>query len=266
MNTHSIDQPVLTLVFGTAVLIFFSGCAGVTVTPLNPDAVTKAAHAEDGVRYYMPMPYLMVVEMPPFVGSNSPGQSPNSGSTSASESVVTNPKDNSGTPVKPDAPTTKDTADSGSSSPSSATPISDTSFMAATPQYMVKLIYLPDLRRPMAMTQSTGLFGTSQMQPVLQDGWMLTSLNANADSKVSETLTALAAIAGAAVGTSSTGGASKGTNKSASSIQMLMPPSGDHILRPGLYRFSYDDKGLLTGLDPIVFFSSKKGTTRPSHQ
>jgi hypothetical protein len=123
----------------------------------------------------------------------------------------------------------------------------------------MKIVYLPDLSRPMAMKQSVGLFGTAEMKPVLQDGWMLTSLDASADSKVSETLSALASIAGTAMGTS-TGTKAKG---------VVSPPGGGPasltdlsslyerdkaILRPGLYRFVYSD-GVLTGIAPVAFFT-----------
>jgi hypothetical protein len=268
-------------------LILFSGCAGVAVTPLKPDGISKLPHAEPGLRYYMPMPYLMVVELPPTLGSNSPGSGPNvekkdnpppktspsnpgTGSNDdhsafSSEPAATAPNDKTGSPSKPNGSTPQTNTESGNPSPSGSAPVSDTSFMAATPQYMVRLVYLPDLRRPMAMTQSTGLFGTSQMQPVLQDGWMLTSLNANADSKVSETLTALASIAGAAMGTGGNGG-TKAASQTKTLTESLGPPAPkeSHILRPGLYRFEYDKDGVLTGLLPVVFFDGSKGTLPPS--
>jgi len=199
-----------------------AGCAGVTVTPLNPDNNTKVKGAESGLRYYMPMPYLLVIELPPSTTpTNSvsdtqrakPQSPPDAGSSDLSSNGV--PKTLSPTdftmptngatnlaagasaggpgpnatqkksPENAASPETGNTnkTDSANSSQTSPTPVSDVSFGAATPQYVVKMIYLPDMRRPMAMNSSTGLWGTSDMKPVLQDGWMLTSLDATADSK-----------------------------------------------------------------------------------
>jgi hypothetical protein len=240
-------------------LILLTGCAGVTVTPLDATG-KKAQDQEAGLRYYMPRPYLLVVQLP----------------ATASKSDSTNGEDNkvemdaapSGDKSNPkpqkDSQTTN--TDTPSGSPSSS-PISDTSFLAATPQYQVKLVYLPDLEHPMAMTASTGLFGTSEMKPTLQDGWMLTSLDANADSKMSETLTALASIAGSVAGGGA--GAAAKASKSAST-QSFLPQFGPQqkpvnaVLRPGLYRFEYDKGGVLTGLKAVAFFDADAGIVTPS--
>jgi hypothetical protein len=115
------------------------------------------------------------------------------------------------------------------------------------------------------MKSSTGLWGTSSMKPVLQDGWMLTSLDSTSDSKTAETLQALGAIAGTAL----TGGAGAAA-KSASKAQAGGPGGGlpqlpadlssyygaaNGILRPGLYRFNYDANGVLTSLTAVSFFT-----------
>jgi hypothetical protein len=103
------------------------------------------------------------------------------------------------------------------------------------------------------------------MKPMLQDGWMLTSLDASADSKMAETLTALASIAGTVAG-GGTGAAAKSANNSASKLLNL--PLGyneattNSVLRPGLYSFYYNrTNGVLESLKPVVFFNSVKGTT-----
>jgi hypothetical protein len=145
------------------------------------------------------------------------------------------------------------------------------SFGGNTPQYIMKLVYLPDLTRPMAMKISTGLFGTSSMKPVFQSGWMLTSLDVTADSKAAETLTALGSIVGAVVGMSAggapaaTGAAKKkaaapggGASRVPVDLSGLFAP-GHYILKPGLYKFNYDTgpngNGALTGLLPVTYFT-----------
>ena len=241
------------LVVCAGILVLLTGCAGVTVTPL--DATGKvASDQKEGLRYYMPMPYLLVVQLPQMATKESPAKD-------AADEPVTAAAGGG----NPKAPSATNADQNASSQPSSA-PISDTSFMASTAQYQVKLVYLPDFSHPMAMNESTGLFGTSSMKPVLQDGWMLTSLDASADSKTAETLTALASIAGTVAG-GGAGAAAKTTKSATTTTQALLPQFGtgiNPILRPGLYRFVYYDKtGVLKSLEPVVFFDAEKGTTPP---
>ena len=58
---------------------------------------------------------------------------------------------------------------------------------------------LPDKSEEYAITMNSGLWGSVSANPSLQDGWNLTSLDAKADSKTAETLTAFAAALKAAV-------------------------------------------------------------------
>ena len=286
-----------------AMLCLFAGCAGVAVTPLAPDGLTKLRGAESGLRYYMPMPYLLVMELPPSTvptestpnAAHPPPKSPGDAGTTNSTSNAARPTRQTpqGFSKPPEGDTnsaaaataggpgagssnTDDTAgkDTENSSKSSAAPVSDLSFGAATPQYVAKLVYLPDMRRPMAMKSSTGLWGTSSMKPVLQDGWMLTSLDSTADSKTAETLQALGTIAGTAIG----GGAGAAA-KTAAKAKAGGPGGGgglpqlpadlssyygaaNGILRPGLYRFNYDANGVLTSLTAVSFFTGN-GTAAP---
>jgi len=131
---------------------------------------------------------------------------------------------------------------------------------------MIKLIYLPDLAHPMAMTASSGLFGTAAMKPTLQDGWMLTALDSSADNKVAEVLTAVGSIIGAATGAggSKASGGTKSTSADASfkgTEKAVSPPRP--ILRPGLYRFDYADTGVLNGLIPVTLFGGCKNLPKP---
>jgi hypothetical protein len=108
----------------------------------------------------------------------------------------TSPKDDPTSPKKDDT--------GGSSPPPTPSSAADVSFSASTPQYTIRLVYLPDYSHPMAMSMHSGLFGTASFAPALQDGWMLTSLQASGDNKVAETLTAVGSIVSAIKG----GGAS----------------------------------------------------------
>ncbi len=233
-----------------------AGCAGVTATPLNPDGTAKAG--KEGVRYYMPAPYLLVAELPPVNSTSSSPRAPTNpfpGDAGAAAGVAPAPTPDTKKDVKPDA-----------SSASSAAPTSDTSFQGNTPQYMIKLVYLPDMSKPMALSAHNGLTGTASMKPTLQDGWMLTSLDASSDSKFSETLSALASLVGSSASLAGTGGASAATMKAPGgppgtaarqNVADLSPffVKGKHILKPGLYKFVYDEQGELQDLRPVVFFT-----------
>jgi hypothetical protein len=259
-----------------------AGCAGVSVTPLNPDGLTKARGAEPGLRYYMPMPYLLVTEIPPTAAVKTPDSGEDNGQPNANDSTTADAPvlDTNNLPdgarMAPGATAPADggagsktnTADSSTNSmQSTAGGSSNTSFGATTPQYVIKLIYLPDKTHPLAMNESTGLFGTAEMKPVLQDGWMLTSLDATADSKTAETLTAAAALVGAAMTGKTTApaataktapGSGPGTKPTAQTPADLSIyyKSGTAILRPGLYRFEYDETtGALIGLKPVEYFT-----------
>lgn len=281
------------------------GCAGVKVTPLKSDDLTRAK-GEEGLRYYMPLPYLLVMELPPTLGQtsalipasddgtdDSPFQMPPNGSvfTNTNSGLQAPSGPPAGEKAKPSSSGGNTTAggngsakpgatnapgETASSSQTTPPPISDVSFGGSTPQYVAKLIYLPDLSRPMAMAQSAGI-GTAEMKPALQDGWMLTSLDATADSKVSESLQAIGSIVGSALG------ASSGTKAAGAAKSALTAPSGgpkkgalpqlppdlssyygqtNGILRPGLYRFVYATNGVLTGIRAVAFFTGI-GTVPP---
>ena len=241
-----------------------TGCAGVTAHQLNPGMTDTVG--PEGLRYYMPAPYLLVAELPP-VGVT--GQSPEAPMQNppnvtlpqpeAPPGVVSNPSPKGSLRAKrrsspggssANPPDGSGNATASGPGPSSSTSV--TSFAASTPQYVIKLVYLPDLSRPMALTESTGLFGTYGMKPALQDGWMLTSLDATGNSGVPETLASLASILGAAVGApSKPGGPPPPT---ARDLRGFFAP-GRFILRPGLYKFAYDPRGQLIGLQALTYFT-----------
>jgi hypothetical protein len=124
-----------------------------------------------------------------------------------------------------------------------------------TQQYGIKLIYLPDLSHPMALRASTGLFGASSMKPTLQDGWMLTALDATSDSKTAETITAVAslvsAVGGLGGGSAAAGGAKAATSRTLALDGSELPP----VLPPGLYELVYDSHtGKLSDIRPVRNF------------
>jgi len=176
-----------------------TSCAQLTSVPLLPNGA-KDTSQEEGIRYYLPRPYLLVAELPiapagsqdqnlDITADTPPARKETSGDTSG----------NSPSKNQPQAATTQQQTAAPSAAPA------DTSFSATMVSYSVKLIYLPDYSRPMALKMSSGLFGTVSAVPALQDGWMLTSLSGSSDSAA-----ALTALAGLVSGTA-TGGAKAAT-------------------------------------------------------
>jgi hypothetical protein len=201
-------------------LALLTGCASVKVVPLKPDG-TKADNQVEGVRYYLPKPYLLIVQVP-FVKLT--GNDDKKLDDPDSEKAKKKPT--GGAPAKP---TPKQPPDDSKTDTSTSSPgaTGNTSFQKETAQYAIKLIYLPDFCHPMAIQESAGLWGSAQMKPTLQDGWMLTSLDASTDSKTAETITSIASLVSAI----------KGAKTSDSGTKALSETSSN-ILNPGLYEFA----------------------------
>jgi len=95
------------------------------------------------------------------------------------------------------------------------------------------------------------LGGPATFNPTLQDGWMLTSINATSDTKTSETLTALAAV-GPALGGTAREVAAMGPSQDGE-----RPPRTPTLREPGLYAF-IDDQGKFEGLTRVAEFPLKE--------
>jgi hypothetical protein len=252
-----------------ASVVLVWGCARVSVSALNANGTTARDQAS-GMRYYLPKPYLLVTLLPAEppkteASSGSPPSIPPNG-------PGTGPHHHQGASAMPQpgaAPSTSSPAKSGqegtgsnqATTPSSA---SDTAFMASTSRYVVKLIYLPDLQHPMAVTESPGLVGTVTMGASLQDGWMLTSLQGSGDSKVSETISAMASLVSAVYG----GGAGKAAAAAApkpggAPSETTTSPISQEMLAPGLYSFEYNTDGTLIGLCAVTLFHADGNLAGP---
>lgn len=217
--------------------LLIPGCARVHILPLDPDGVAKLQNAAEGLRFYRPKPYLLVVALPP---PASAAGIPTSDRKRPSEQEGKG----AGAETKNETEKKDGTA---STSTSSSSPSTSTGFSAVAPQYVVKLIYLPDYSHPFAISASAGM-GTAQMNPVLQDGWMLTSVNSTSDSKVPETLTALAGGLKTVAGAFAESSLRQQTARPEASTAM-----GGSYLSPGLYAFE-ETNGVITGLKRLASF------------
>jgi hypothetical protein len=228
-------------------LFMITGCAKVSVTPLAPDG--RASGEAEGLRYFLPKPYLLVM--------NLSGSSATDGASPAPGAVV-DPK--TGKPVGPPAaPGAGDSSSGQTGGPTGSTApaaTGETSFLAADSRIVAKLIYLPDYSHPMAVTESPGLFGAVSMNASLQDSWMLSSLQGSGDSKTAETLASLASLV------SSNGGAVTGAGAAKPAVR---PPGGaggavsaaPQLLPPRLYSLVYDPNGTLVDVCLVRAFDSE---------
>ncbi|MDY0746443.1 hypothetical protein SNE35_18165 [Paucibacter sp. R3-3] len=243
------------------------------------------ASGQPGLRYYLPRPYLLVTEVPyaasapavqtpkePVDVAPPPGADANPTPKPAATPAQQHPagaakgqNKPAATPAPAPAPAAADKpnpvakddsggdkgGDSSSASPTMAASAStDASYQHSFNQYQVKLVYLPDLSRPMAITVSAGI-GTVSLQPTLVDGWMLTSLQGSADSKVSEVLGSVAALVTAQKGpATAAAGAAKGGDGKAGAA----PPPKLPLLGPGLYSLEYNKSGVLTEVCAVTLF------------
>jgi hypothetical protein len=218
-----------------------SGCASISAIPLGADGLTAIPGAVEGIRYYPPRPYLLVMALPvdptsstgtsgttmptvvnppqrpPGVGPLQPlpapgpaaAPAPGPGPAPVPAPRPEYPPPGAAAPATPNNTNGSPSAQNGSqgqqasSTPGSA---SDTSFSATATTYVAKIVYFPDFAHPMALKMTTGPFGTASMQVTLQDGWMLTNISMNADSSQNATLltSAMQALAGGLTGGAST--------------------------------------------------------------
>lgn len=254
-SRRQIRQTGRAIALGICILLVV-GCAKVSVHPL--DANGYATGKPEGLRYYMPRPYLLVMRVPASSSSqaavNMGNQNTNLGGPNSPPSRI-GPPPAGATPPKSPTGTTPADGSTGPSTPTGQSPTTDTSYQAVSEQYVAKLIYLPDMSQPMAISESPGLFGTVTMGATLQDGWLLTSLQGNSDQQVAQTISAIASLAGAFVG----GGAPKAAAAAKPPAPGAIPeqpspaPPAPQLLSAGLYEFRYVN-GALTGLCRLVAF------------
>lgn len=215
-------------------------CASVSVIPL--DYAGQPKNEAPGIRYYMPKPYLLVTQIPN-------DQWPNNTHSTA---IPTNSKYAKATASDGDGTGTKDgDATAPASKTASPSPTSDLSYQLGNNTYLLKLVYLPDMSKTMAINIVPGVFGTSSAQPTLQDGWMLTSMQASSDN--TKALDDLTSLATALVG----GGTQAAKTAATKSLEAGPPTKPDPSLPPGLYEFRYDERGHLIGLCAVTVFSNK---------
>jgi hypothetical protein len=239
----------MVFVSGAAVAASVAGCASITALQLDPKTFTKADKAAEGILYYMPKPHLLVAVGPPIEKRSALTPTEQSdlnkilakaratrGDLSAQSNALSAVEKSIliESVLKASA---KDDKGGGGEQSGAATSGADTaSFSVGAGQYLVKLIYLPDCDRPMALKIEAGLFGKIDAQPRLENGWMLTSLGGNVDN--SALLTSLADIITANKGSSASTPApssTDGTTTLALSGGDSTPPSVGKPLPVGLH-------------------------------
>ncbi|MGN8000134.1 hypothetical protein [Sphingomonas sp. 22176] len=240
--------------------VLLSGCASVTFKQLNPDLSVRA-DAPEGAIYYMPKPYLMVAQLPlaepavvpPAVVPPAAVPAPPPKPKNAKKGDEAGGKDQwpSAFGNKP-APGGADEKPAASADGVALVAGTDQSFGGSSQGYIMKIVYLPDMRRPMSISMKSG-FGTSSVKPTFQNGWMLTGFDASADSKTSELLTALAPLITAYKTPAKAGGDATGGGAGAA------PQPGEKRppLPPGLYEIQYDSNGVLKGICSKTLFTAQ---------
>jgi hypothetical protein len=196
----------------------------------------------------MPKPYLLVTQIP---NDNRSGKGNDQKNSNSGENRGPGSAANTGTK------TTDTDTKGGGTSPS---PTSDLSYQLGNSIYLLKLVYLPDMSKTMAINIVPGIFGTSSAQPTLQDGWMLTSMQASSDNtKALDDFTSIATAilgSGAKAATGGTTAAAAATNKKTQGPgPATISTELDPVLPPGLYEFRYDEYGHLIGLCTVSTFS-----------
>jgi hypothetical protein len=252
-------------------LAFLTGCAGITVTPLDKDG-KKLKDTQEGLVFYRPKPYILVAKLPATITPTKDSKQQEKIAAPQSTKSAAPASKKKGAPPPPDTSTDNKAGDGKSEDGDTGTtpPVvsgdTTTSFSVSSNGYLFKLIYLPDYSKPYALNANSGLIGTATLKPTLQDGWMLTSLDGSGDNKVAETLTAVASIVSSALGGG--GGATKAASTSTgkSSTAGFLPglpleapyvAAENNILAPGLYDIHYNATGIIDSLVMVSRFCDK---------
>lgn len=112
-------------------------------------------------------------------------------------------------------------------------------YLLVNNQSEYKVIYLPKMDEEYSISTSPG-FGSAGATCNLADGWNLTEYSDKLDSKVPETIDAVAGLLKEAAAAAKGGVGVKG-------------------LPPGLYRFDFDKQsGFVTGIKEVLKFESSK--------
>ncbi|HEX8442264.1 MAG TPA: hypothetical protein VF631_01310 [Allosphingosinicella sp.] len=234
----------------TLAAALLSGCASVSFTQLTPDLRPKAG-APEGAVYYMPKPYLLVTQLPytALAGATVAAVAvpatdpvpPKKGGEAVNEPNAGWPAPDPNANVAAVGQAAMGGADEKASGGDATLAAgSDQSFGGSSEGYFIKLIYLPDMSRPMSVSMRSGL-GSANLKPTFQNGWMLTGFDAGADSKNSEILTALAPLL-TAYKTSGKAAADVTGGKGGGAAASLVPADTRQVLAPGLYEIEYDDQ------------------------
>lgn len=109
----------------------------------------------------------------------------------------------------------------------------------------LSVVYLPGFEKEIAVEPTEGL-GTAKYSLSFKDGWMLSSVNGEVDSKVPETITATAGLV------ESIGSALPGILTILSGAGVPLPADKQpKELAPGLYYMKFGPTGIFEGLIPV---------------
>jgi hypothetical protein len=232
------------------------------VVPLDIDAKKAEPGAAQGFRIPRMTPYLVVAQLPGKTTSVTPD---------AGGAAVVGKKGAAGLPAPPPGgglipgapvaaglhgPGSADagsTADAGTPAATAGTG-SDTSFVAQTETFVMKIVYLPDYSHAVAVRVKSGLFGASSLQLSFQNG-MLTAVGGKVDNtKAGDVaVAALQAITSIATGGASKAGAAPGAAPSAGQ-KAVSKPDGPP-LHPGIYAFVPVSSGSPLGVCTVAYFT-----------
>lgn len=106
---------------------------------------------------------------------------------------------------------------------------------------MASVVYLPRTDAEYVVNVVPG-WGTVDGSVQLKDGWMLQSVGVKADSKIPESISAISGFVTAASG--------------------ILKGAGGPDLNPGLYRFEFDENGLIKGLTKVQLDQSPQKADR----
>ncbi len=243
------------------------------VVPLDIQGKKAEPGAEQGFRIPRMTPYLVVAELPGKTTSVTPNAG---GAAAAGKKVVAAlpaPPPGGGLvpgapvaagPFGPGAADATPAADASTPAPAVGTG-SDTSFVAQTDTFVMKIVYLPDYSHAVAVRVKSGLFGASSLQLSFQNG-MLTAVGGKVDnSKAADVATAaLQAIASVATGGAAKAAAAAAPGAAPGAGETAITKPDKPPLRPGIYAFVPVTSRSPLGVCTVAYFTPNGVQSPPS--
>jgi len=187
----------LILAIGIITLVCFAACSPtiIKVIPLSPKA--KSENNNEGIPYYLPKPYLLITKNMHGAKTSTTKKKETKKDGSATETTTT------ASEPKPPKYTETEKTETKKDGTKTVTKLKQTEganiVQLKQDTYSYQIIYLPDLEYKYGVVIDRGKGGEFKNSISIVDGWKLTGINIEANTKTSENIGAVGELLGNAL-------------------------------------------------------------------